>query len=384
MGSAIDELAAPGGGGPGGSGGTARADRAADRASGRGRGAAVAAGDHPGDGGRGAERVRRGGGAGDGGGGTGRRGALPALAPWPCCVGVPAVPPWRAGLAASALPQAYRDLLEVAEDAVLPVAGGADRRRGRGRLDKAKVEGLRSKLKRLVERGWLAEDAGPGLFTLPATVPGKRQNRALLPRFEGANPYEPHRKKSPMEPYAPTPGADPFAASMKLVTALVAELQAPGAGAHALVDRLHAGEPYAVAFGGQGGPWLENLEELVNSAGIESEISQLVGEAELLLEPLARELVVVRPIGFEPMKWIRALAADEPLPATQGPHHRCHLGPRHPAHPDGRHARAQAPGPRSRRATRRSPSPATRRASPPSSRSRPAARATSSCWPSVS
>ena len=30
--------------------------------------------------------------------------------------------------------------------------------------DKAKVEGLRSKLKRLVERGWLAEDAGPGLF----------------------------------------------------------------------------------------------------------------------------------------------------------------------------------------------------------------------------
>jgi hypothetical protein len=32
-----------------------------------------------------------------------------------------------------------------------------------------------------------------------------------------------------MEPYAPMPGADPFAASMKLVTALVAELQAPRA-----------------------------------------------------------------------------------------------------------------------------------------------------------
>ena len=74
----------------------------------------------------------------------------------------------------------------------------------------------------------------------------------------------------------------------------------PLSGTHALVDRLHSGEPYAVAFGGQGGPWLENLEELVNSAGIESEISALVGEAELLLEPLARELVVVRPIGFEP------------------------------------------------------------------------------------
>ncbi|ANI41027.1 type I polyketide synthase [Mycolicibacterium vaccae] len=91
----------------------------------------------------------------------------------------------------------------------------------------------------------------------------------------------------------------------------------PLSGTHALVDRLHAGEPYAVAFGGQGGPWLENLEELVNSAGIESEISQLVAEAELMLEPLARELVVVRPIGFEPMKWIRALAADEPLPAAK-------------------------------------------------------------------
>ena len=86
---------------------------------------------------------------------------------------------------------------------------------------------------------------------------------------------------------------------------------------HALVDRLNAGEPYAVAFGGQGGAWLENLEELVSSAGIESELSAIVGEAELLLEPVARELVVVRPIGFEPLQWVRALAAEEPLPATK-------------------------------------------------------------------
>src|SRR5690625_7756153 len=34
---------------------------------------------------------------------------------------------------------------------------------------------------------------------------------------------------------------------------------------HALVDRLNAGEPYAVAFGGQGSAWLETLEELVRS-----------------------------------------------------------------------------------------------------------------------
>jgi fatty acid synthase len=87
--------------------------------------------------------------------------------------------------------------------------------------------------------------------------------------------------------------------------------------AHALVDRLNAGEPYAVAFGGQGGSWLENLEELVSSAGIESDLSEIVGEAALLLEPVARELVVVRPIGFEPLQWVRALAAEEKLPTAK-------------------------------------------------------------------
>ena len=51
-----------------------------------------------------------------------RSGHLPAA-------GVLAVPPWRPGLEASVLPEAYRDLLEVAEDAWPPAAGGADRRR---------------------------------------------------------------------------------------------------------------------------------------------------------------------------------------------------------------------------------------------------------------
>ena len=88
-----------------------------------------------------------------------------------------------------------------------------------------------------------------------------------------------------------------------------------GPSTQALVDRLNGGEPYAVVFGGQGGPWLENLEELVNLAGIESELSTLAGEAELLLEPIARELVVVRPIGFEPLRWVRALAAGESVPS---------------------------------------------------------------------
>lgn len=90
------------------------------------------------------------------------------------------------------------------------------------------------------------------------------------------------------------------------------------ASTQALVDRLNAGEPYAVAFGGQGNSaWLANLEELVTTAGIESELANVVGEAELLLEPVADDLVVVRPIGFEPLRWVRQLAADEPVPAAR-------------------------------------------------------------------
>jgi fatty acid synthase len=87
--------------------------------------------------------------------------------------------------------------------------------------------------------------------------------------------------------------------------------------AHALVDRLTAGEPYAVAFGGQGSAWLETLEELVSSAGIESDLATLVGEVQLLLDPVAKELVVVRPIGFEPLDWVRALAAEDPVPSDK-------------------------------------------------------------------
>jgi len=94
--------------------------------------------------------------------------------------------------------------------------------------------------------------------------------------------------------------------------------KSPQAGdTHALVDRLTAGEPYAVAFGGQGSAWLETLEELVSSAGIEPDLSTLVGEVSLLLEPVAKELVVVRPIGFEPLTWVRSLAAEDPVPSEK-------------------------------------------------------------------
>ena len=83
-------------------------------------------------------------------------------------VGVLAVPPWRAGLEVSVLPQDYRDLLEVAEDAGRPLRAGQIAAAAGLSTDRGKVETLRAKLKRLVERGWLAEEAGPGLFALPA------------------------------------------------------------------------------------------------------------------------------------------------------------------------------------------------------------------------
>jgi len=76
------------------------------------------------------------------------------------------VPPWQEGSDASVLPRAYQDLLEVAADAGRPLrAGEFAAAAGLGTV-KAKVEGVRSKLKLLAVRGWLAGVPG-GLFTLP-------------------------------------------------------------------------------------------------------------------------------------------------------------------------------------------------------------------------
>ena len=49
----------------------------------------------------------------------------------------------------------------------------------------------------------------------------------------------------------------------------------------------------------------------------DASLATLVGEVELLLEPVAKELVVVRPIGFEPLHWVRALAAEDPVPSDK-------------------------------------------------------------------
>jgi len=87
-------------------------------------------------------------------------------------IGVVTVPAWRPGTDASVLPQAYRDVLEVLVDAGRPL-------RAKQLVvllglppEAAKVEGLRSKLKRLVTRGWLTEDA-PGMFAVPGQITGQ-------------------------------------------------------------------------------------------------------------------------------------------------------------------------------------------------------------------
>ncbi|MFI6740326.1 hypothetical protein ACIBI9_46010 [Nonomuraea sp. NPDC050451] len=83
--------------------------------------------------------------------------------------GVVTVPPWHGGLEPSVLPRAYRDVLEVLADAGRAVrAGKISAALGRGESAVA-VEGLRGKLRRLVERGWLTQDE-PGLFALTEQV----------------------------------------------------------------------------------------------------------------------------------------------------------------------------------------------------------------------
>jgi hypothetical protein len=108
------------------------------------------------------------------------------------------VPPWQEGSEASVLPQSYQDLLEVAADAGRPLRAGEFAAAAGLGTGKAKVEGVRSKLKLLAARGWLAGAPG-GLFTLPDHA-GKAANlgrlRALLPKFGGATHSGPEEEES--------------------------------------------------------------------------------------------------------------------------------------------------------------------------------------------
>jgi hypothetical protein len=81
-------------------------------------------------------------------------------------IGAVTVPPWQEGAEALVLPRAYQDLLEVAADAGRPLRAGEFAAAAGLATGKAKVEGVRSKLRLLAARGWLAGVPG-GLFTLP-------------------------------------------------------------------------------------------------------------------------------------------------------------------------------------------------------------------------
>ncbi|WP_431932814.1 hypothetical protein [Nonomuraea jabiensis] len=100
---------------------------------------------------------------------VGAAGGVGGAPPRPPVLGVVTVPPWRPDMKVAVLPRAYRDAVEIMADA------GAAMRAGQiavamGLPDEAaKREGLRSKLKRLVERGWAREE-GPGLFTVTEPV----------------------------------------------------------------------------------------------------------------------------------------------------------------------------------------------------------------------
>ncbi|WP_378738234.1 fatty acid synthase subunit beta domain-containing protein [Nocardia brasiliensis] len=82
-----------------------------------------------------------------------------------------------------------------------------------------------------------------------------------------------------------------------------------------LLDRLLSGTPYALAFGGQGAQWLDELEEIGRDSALEPELTALVNEAEALLEPVAAQLLVVRPVGFDPIGW---MLEDELVDTDQG------------------------------------------------------------------
>jgi hypothetical protein len=79
-------------------------------------------------------------------------------------IGVLTVPNWQPGMGTEVLPRVYRDIVEVVADAPGPVRAKQIVPRIGLPAETGKIEGTRSKLKRLVERGWLDEDT-PGMFT---------------------------------------------------------------------------------------------------------------------------------------------------------------------------------------------------------------------------
>uniref|UniRef100_UPI002458C9AA fatty acid synthase subunit beta domain-containing protein n=1 Tax=Nocardia brasiliensis TaxID=37326 RepID=UPI002458C9AA len=79
-----------------------------------------------------------------------------------------------------------------------------------------------------------------------------------------------------------------------------------------LVGRFLAGDPYILAFGGQGERWFAEFENIVLDIELESELVGLVAEAAAKLRPVCEQLNAVRPAGFDPFAWILAGEPAEP------------------------------------------------------------------------
>jgi hypothetical protein len=102
-------------------------------------------------------------------------------------IGAVTVPPWQEGLEASVLPQAYQDLLDVAADAGRALRAGEFAAATGLPADKAKVEGLRSKLKLLAARCAGQRTWGDGYAANASAPPGRRAR-------------SPDRRKAPARP----------------------------------------------------------------------------------------------------------------------------------------------------------------------------------------
>ncbi|GAC1383365.1 MAG: type I polyketide synthase [Marmoricola sp.] len=74
-----------------------------------------------------------------------------------------------------------------------------------------------------------------------------------------------------------------------------------------LIDRLAAGTPYAVVFGGQGADWMPALAELIRIHGLD--LHDLVSDAERRLAPVAGELAQIS--DFAPLAWVDAHGAAQ-------------------------------------------------------------------------
>lgn len=74
-----------------------------------------------------------------------------------------------------------------------------------------------------------------------------------------------------------------------------------------LVDRLSGGEPYGLAFGGQGVSWLEPFADLIRDFALEGDLASLLSEVDAKLAPVAGELARVD-APFDPLTWANLLA----------------------------------------------------------------------------